>query len=131
MDEEDEHKKEKKQKHKKEKKNKKHKKHKKKAKKRKHSSSDESEEDCLIPLELMTGGVRAPEKPEEYAARQKKIRRVTDEETGRIRLIKGDGEILEEIVSKQRHQEINKQATKSDGEFFKSRTTGEKKQRKN
>ncbi|KAL5285161.1 ARL6IP4 family protein [Megaselia abdita] len=119
-------KKEKKQKHSK-KKSKKNKKHKKKAKKRKHSSESEAEEeDCLIPLELMSGGVRAPEKPEEYAARQKKIRRVKDEETGRVRLVKGDGEILEEIVSKKRHQEINKQATKSDGDFFKSRTTGGK-----
>lgn len=34
------------------------------------------------------------------------------------RLIKGDGEILEEIVSRERHKEINKQATKGDGEYF-------------
>lgn len=34
------------------------------------------------------------------------------------RLIKGDGEVLEEIVSRDRHKEINRQATRGDGEFF-------------
>jgi len=34
------------------------------------------------------------------------------------RLIKGDGEVLEEIVSRERHKEINKQATKGDGKYF-------------
>jgi len=58
---------------------------------------------------------------EEWEARQSVVRRVYDEETGRTRLVKGDGEILEEIVSRQRHQEINKQATKSDGDAFRSR----------
>lgn len=37
------------------------------------------------------------------------------------RLIKGDGEVIEEIVSKERHKDINKQATKGDGEFFSSK----------
>lgn len=35
-----------------------------------------------------------------------------------LRLIKGDGEVLEHIVSRERHKEINKQATKGDGEYF-------------
>lgn len=35
-----------------------------------------------------------------------------------FRLIKGDGEVLEEIVTQKRHKDINKHATKSDGEFF-------------
>jgi hypothetical protein len=34
------------------------------------------------------------------------------------RLIKGDGEVLEEIVSRDRHREINRQATRGDGAFF-------------
>lgn len=40
------------------------------------------------------------------------------------RLIKGDGEILEEIVSRDRHKQINRQATLADGDFFKSNTVG-------
>lgn len=35
-----------------------------------------------------------------------------------FRLIKGSGEVLEEIVSGERHVAINKQATKGDGEYF-------------
>lgn len=38
-----------------------------------------------------------------------------------FRLIKGDGEVIEEIVSKERHKEINKQATKGDGEYFRNK----------
>lgn len=34
------------------------------------------------------------------------------------RLIKGDGEVIEEIVSRDRHKAINKQATSGDGNFF-------------
>ncbi|KAL6417938.1 hypothetical protein ACFW04_012432 [Cataglyphis niger] len=60
----------------------------------------------------------APMTKEEWEKRQNMIRRVYDQETGRYRLIKGDGEVLEEIVSRERHKEINKQATKGDGEYF-------------
>lgn len=42
---------------------------------------------------------------------------------GFSRLIKGDGEVLEEIVSKERHTEINRKATKGDGEFFQSQVS--------
>ena len=34
------------------------------------------------------------------------------------RLVRGDGEILEEIVSETRHKEINRTATKGDGASF-------------
>ncbi|XP_076843308.1 ADP-ribosylation factor-like protein 6-interacting protein 4 [Brachyhypopomus gauderio] len=64
---------------------------------------------------------KRPLTKEEYEARQSVIRRVTDPETGRTRLVRGDGEILEEIVSKDRHKEINKQATKGDGRAFQKR----------
>lgn len=37
------------------------------------------------------------------------------------RLIKGDGEVLEEIVSRDRHKQINQQATKGDAEYFQNR----------
>nr|XP_033812902.1 ADP-ribosylation factor-like protein 6-interacting protein 4 isoform X1 [Geotrypetes seraphini] len=59
-----------------------------------------------------------PMTKEEWDKKQSIIRRVLDPETGRTRLIKGDGEILEEIVSKERHKEINKQATHGDGLAF-------------
>ena len=65
-----------------------------------------------------------PETPEEYQKRQSQIRRIIDPETGRSRLIKGDGEVLEEIVSKDRHKEINKQATEGDGRHFQNKTVG-------
>ncbi|KTG43882.1 hypothetical protein cypCar_00012189 [Cyprinus carpio] len=61
---------------------------------------------------------KRPMTKEEYEARQSVIRRVLDPETGRTR---GDGEILEEIVSKERHKEINKKATKGDGDAFQNR----------
>uniref|UniRef100_A0A8D2LLQ3 ADP-ribosylation factor-like protein 6-interacting protein 4 n=1 Tax=Varanus komodoensis TaxID=61221 RepID=A0A8D2LLQ3_VARKO len=63
-----------------------------------------------------------PMTKEEWDARQSVIRRVVDPETGRTRLIKGDGEVLEEIVTKERHKEINKQATRGDGLSFQMRT---------
>lgn len=64
---------------------------------------------------------KRPMTKEEYEARQSVIRRVLDPETGRTRLVRGDGEILEEIVSKERHKEINKKATKGDGDAFQNR----------
>ncbi|CAD6202643.1 GSCOCG00009694001-RA-CDS [Cotesia congregata] len=62
----------------------------------------------------------APMTKEEWEKRQSVVRRVLDESTGRYRLIKGDGEVIEEIVSRDRHKEINKQATKGDGNYFQS-----------
>ncbi|KAK7165493.1 hypothetical protein R3I94_003757 [Phoxinus phoxinus] len=64
---------------------------------------------------------KRPMTKEEYDARQSIIRRVVDPETGRTRLIRGDGEVLEEIVTKDRHKDINKQATKGDGDAFQKR----------
>lgn len=34
------------------------------------------------------------------------------------RLIRGEGEVIEEIVSRDRHQKINRQATRGDGAYF-------------
>ena len=45
---------------------------------------------------------------EEYERQQSVVRRVYDPDTGRHRLIKGDGEIIEEIVSRERQKVINK-----------------------
>ncbi|XP_023305330.2 ADP-ribosylation factor-like protein 6-interacting protein 4 [Lucilia cuprina] len=82
----------------------------------------DSDDDFAIPVELMNSKSHAPETPEEYQKRQNRIRREIDPVTGRSRLIKGDGEVLEEIVSKERHKTINKEATKGDGEFFQENT---------
>lgn len=90
--------------------------------KTKHKTEpSEPEEDYGIPLELMNTKAKAPESREEYEKRQSIIRKVYDEETGRHRLIRGDGEVIEEIVSKKTHEEINKTATQSDGSTFQNR----------
>ena len=59
-----------------------------------------------------------PMTKEQYDEKQSVIRRVYDEDTGRMRLVKGDGEIIEEIVSASRQKEINKMATRGDGDSF-------------
>lgn len=82
------------------------------------------DEDFSIPIHLMDNKLKAPETREEYEKRQSVIRRVIDPETGRTRLIKGDGEILEEIVSRDRHQDINKLATQTDGQVYQNKTIG-------
>lgn len=61
---------------------------------------------------------KRPLTKEEYEARQSIIRKVVDPETGRTRLVRGEGEIIEEIVSREKHKDINKQATKGDGNAF-------------
>ncbi|KAG9333201.1 hypothetical protein JZ751_012982 [Albula glossodonta] len=64
---------------------------------------------------------KRPMTKEQWEAQQSIIRRVVDPETGRTRLVRGEGEILEEIVSREKHKEINKQATKGDGSAFQKR----------
>lgn len=72
-----------------------------------------------VPLHLMEKSkVMAPMTKEQWEKQQSVVRKVYDESTGRQRLIKGDGEVIEEIVSKERHININKTATKGDGEHF-------------
>ncbi|XP_013786454.1 ADP-ribosylation factor-like protein 6-interacting protein 4 [Limulus polyphemus] len=66
-----------------------------------------------------TGNCRmVPMSKEEWEKQQTVVRRVKDPETGRNRLVKGSGEVLEEIVSYERFKEINKKATSGDGAFF-------------
>lgn len=86
--------------------------------------SDGSHDDFSIPIHLMDTKRGAPETKEEYEKRQSIVRRVVDEETGRSRLVKGDGEIIEEIVSRDRHLQINKQATKTDAQNFEKNIIG-------
>ena len=60
----------------------------------------------------------APMSREQYEKEQSVIREVYDEESGRWRLVRGSGEIIERIVSRDDHQRINQRATKSDGSSF-------------
>jgi hypothetical protein len=60
----------------------------------------------------------APLRPSDYQASQDVIRRVYDPLSGRTRLVKGTGEILEEMVTRDRHMEINKLSTKGDGTSY-------------
>eukprot|EP00038_Savillea_parva_P002621 m.115983 g.115983 ORF g.115983 m.115983 type:complete len:204 (+) comp10898_c1_seq2:568-1179(+) len=61
---------------------------------------------------------------DDYEQQQSVVRRVYDPDTGRMRLVKGDGEILEEIVSKDRQRQINKMATQGDGAAFQNTVAG-------
>ncbi|XP_017036388.1 ADP-ribosylation factor-like protein 6-interacting protein 4 [Drosophila kikkawai] len=87
-------------------------------------------EDFAIPIALMNSKSHAPETPEEYQRRQSQIRREVDPVTGRTRLIKGDSEVLEEIVTKERHTDINKKATRGDGEYYEARSLEAARRRK-
>ncbi len=60
----------------------------------------------------------APMTREQYDAQQKQVREVYDEESGRYRLVRGNGEIIERIVSRTAHEQINRGATRGDGSSF-------------
>lgn len=94
-----------------------------KKKKGKKEKKEKNKNECHdIPIELMDKTKSmAPMRKEEWEKKQSVVKKVYDEETGRYRMIKGDGEVLEEIVSKERHKEINKQATKGDGNYFENK----------
>ena len=64
----------------------------------------------------------APMTREQYETLQSQIREEYDPETGRNRLVRGTGEIIERIVSRSHHQAINRQATYGDGAFFHRQT---------
>ncbi|KAG2172788.1 hypothetical protein INT43_000135 [Umbelopsis isabellina] len=59
--------------------------------------------------------IRVPQSKSEYDQEQSVVRKVVDPETGRTRLVKGSGEIIEEVVSKEKQREINRMATLTDG----------------
>ena len=59
-----------------------------------------------------------PMSKEQYEAERSKIREVYDPESGRYRLVRGTGEIIERIVSRDDHQRINQTATRGDGASF-------------
>ena len=84
----------------------------KKMKKKKNKKSAERVEPEAPPVR------KGPMSKEDWEKRQSAVRRVFDPDTGRHRLIRGDGEILEEIVSQSRQKQINETATKGDGNSF-------------
>jgi len=55
-----------------------------------------------------------PMTQEQYKAQQAIIREVYDPESGRMRLVRGTGEIIERIVRKEDHLRINQIATRTD-----------------
>ena len=59
-----------------------------------------------------------PMRKEDWDVQQAVVREVFDEETGRTRLVKGSGEIIERIVSKEQYRQINKLATQGDGSSY-------------
>jgi hypothetical protein len=59
-----------------------------------------------------------PMSRDQYEAQRKQVREVYDEESGRYRLVRGDGEIIERIVSRGAHEQINQNATRGDGSSF-------------
>ena len=61
---------------------------------------------------------RAPMTQQQYLDLQKQIKEVVDPQTGRTRLIRGTGEIIERIVSRDEHSRLNKSATLGDGSGY-------------
>jgi len=59
-----------------------------------------------------------PQTQEEYIKEQSIIREVYDPLSGRTRLVKGSGEIIERIVTKDQQRQINKLATRTDGLIY-------------
>jgi hypothetical protein len=55
---------------------------------------------------------------EEYEKQQSIVREVYDPESGRMRLIRGTGEVIERIVTRDQHASINRRATTGDGVSF-------------
>ena len=55
---------------------------------------------------------------QQYLALQSQVREVVDPQTGRTRLVRGTGEIIERLVSRDEHSRLNKSATLGDGSGY-------------
>lgn len=85
------------------------------------STADEESAEQEIgpaPPEHGLGQTMRPMTMQEWQHQSSQLKHVIDPDTGRKRLIRGNGEIVEEIVSAKRHAEINRQATQHDGAVF-------------
>lgn len=84
-----------------------------------NKSSKEDHQVASVPEEKQTKrAMMAPMSKEQYEKQQSTVREVYDEESGRRRLVRGSGEIIERIVSRDDHQRINQRATQGDGSSF-------------
>lgn len=61
---------------------------------------------------------KGPMTQAQYLQLQSQVREVLDPATGRFRLVRGTGEIIERIVSRNEHQHLNALATRGDGDEF-------------
>ena len=55
---------------------------------------------------------------QQYLELQKQVKEVFDPQTGRTRLVRGTGEIIERLVSRDEHSRLNKSATLGDGSGY-------------
>ncbi|KAK4014755.1 ADP-ribosylation factor-like protein 6-interacting protein 4 [Daphnia magna] len=72
-------------------------------------------------IDLKSSKIRAPMTKEEYEKQQSTLKWITDPETGTKRLIRGSGEIVEEMISKERPQMMKPTPSTlfaADGNFF-------------
>ena len=70
---------------------------------------------ALVSTEVKAKG---PMTQEQYLQLQSQIREVVDPATGKVRLVRGTGEVIERIVSRHEHQHLNALATKCDGDGY-------------
>jgi Nuclear RNA-splicing-associated protein len=75
---------------------------------------------AAVAAAAVAGASRGPVTREQYEAERSVVRQVYDAETGRVRLVRGTGEIVEQIVSRDDHLRINRTATRGDGASYAS-----------
>ena len=79
----------------------------------------QTHEETIRNDKVAKGKKMIPMSKEQYDAQQSVVREVFDEETGRCRLVRGSGEIIERIVmNRTEHRQINRMATLGDGQSF-------------
>lgn len=64
--------------------------------------------------------VRTPMTKEDYEKKRSVIRTVYDADTGRMRRVRATGEIVDSIVTREQHRQINKKSTLMDGLTYQS-----------
>jgi hypothetical protein len=70
------------------------------------------------PMTVTSNQPKGPLTQQQYLELQSQIREVVDPHTGRKRWMRGTGEIVERIVSRDEHLSLNKTATRGDGSSF-------------
>lgn len=83
-----------------------------------HQSYEQTEQQQTAVQRQVKSQKMVPMSREQYEAQQSQIREVFDPESGRWRLVRGTGEIIERIVSRTDHAAINQRATQDDGSSF-------------